>query len=189
MQDFERKYIVTIATLWSHTITLVFFRSIPIDDYMYQIWPPLLKYCGSNCILKVLVKLWLPWQHIIHQSEKICLAPLHLNVIIYSKFHLNCLKIEGDVHNARFWNNVHGYHGNALIPYYDIDVFQNYNYRWLCVQNLTSIAQILWQILHTKCLGKILVTMATHNPKITKNVSCSSTPQCHYIPQVSFELL
>ena len=36
-QDIERKYTVTMATLLSHTIILLFQCTLPIYDYVYQI--------------------------------------------------------------------------------------------------------------------------------------------------------
>ena len=124
IQDFERKYVVTMATHYP-------------------------------------------------RITKMCLAHLHLNIIIYPKFRLNCFKIEGGVNDTSYWKKIYCYHGNASVPYYNI-IFSVYlTYIWLCVPNLIIIARIMRKLFHSKGFGKIMVTMATQNPRITKNVSCT----------------
>ena len=101
---FSRKHAVTMATLCLVHTQIVSCNTAPKYHHTYQIWNKLLKYWGSYWLHKVLVKLWLPWQRIVRQTQKTCLAHLHLKIINYPNFYFNCFKTVEGVRDARFCN-------------------------------------------------------------------------------------
>ena len=128
----------------------------------------------------------LPWQHTFcHCKKKMCLAHLHPKANICAKFHENWWKTEEVVHDARFppiFAIICHYHGNTL------SATVKKNVSCTSTPQGKHLCQISWELVKnwgSSSRRKIPSPHFCHNMPLpwqhflplSKNVSCTSTPQ------------
>ena len=139
----------------------------------------------------------LPWQHTFYHCQKMCLAHLHPKANICAKFHENWWKTEEVVRDARFSPN---FCHNMPLPWQHTF----YHCQKMCLAHLHPKANICAKFHENWWKTEEVVRDARFSPHfchnmplqwqqhflpLSKNVSCTSTPQGKHLCQISWELV
>ena len=139
----------------------------------------------------------LPWQHTFYHCQKMCLAHLHPKANICAKFHENWWKTEEVVRDARFsphfchnmplpWQHTF-YHCQKMCLAHlhpKANICAKFHENWWKTEEVVRDARFFPHFCHN-----MPFTMATHFLPLSKNVSCTSTPQGKHLCQISWELV
>ena len=132
-----------------------------------------------------------------HHCQKMCLAHLHPKANICAKFHENWWKTEEVVRDARFspiFAIICRYHGNTLSTTFKKCVLHIYTPRQTSVPNFMRIGEKTEEVVRDarffpNFCHNMPLPWQTHFLPLSKNVSCTSTPQGKHLCQISWELV
>ena len=163
----------------------LYLAKLQLQIITHQIWPLLLILC---CGISWLHKMLVTMATLFPRNTRTCRAHLHHNIIKYTKFHSNCLKMVEVVRDAKFLQKF-------VVTMATLGQVQTKRVSCTTIIKHHHTHQN-WPLLVKYCgsnwLQKVLVKKwlpwQRFARETQKDMSFTFTPQCHQIHQVIFQL-